>query len=418
MREDFFGEERKQKEHNNIKSDMITLEEFSKFDTTELFKKGKKKNNITNEKTVPLTKLIYEEKEKEKEIKIKQEPFINIGIKNEKGVISPTKATKIFDTTIYEKKPGGGYQIQIKSEVNMIEDAKKKTEADREKGRKIIYDNLINGIKHLQENTKILDDFEKENQNLKSQISLIKENNTTTIDTYYKELANSIENNLFKNCEQKTQGSYFFSFLQEFALLIKDSKKILFRVILGDLTSEEISKFKGDDFLPEEKRRAKEELKKKEIERMKFKGPMKILAISNKGRMLTEIQDIIDVNKNTFSLDTQIPSNSENSSNLSEYYEKVKIMKEKYPNMFENDIKFLVEMKEPNEEQIQNRLNDIIQETLNLEEQRELFSYRKKTLQKKAERHYKKISNTTDKTLLEKKINDYIQSISFDLKPY
>ena len=85
----------------------------------------------------------------------------------------------------------------------------------------------------------------------------------SNIDTHYKELANSIENNLFKNCEQKTQGSYFFSFLQEFALLLKDSKKILFRVILGDLTSEEISKFKGDDFLPEEKRKAKEELKKK-----------------------------------------------------------------------------------------------------------------------------------------------------------
>ena len=193
MREDFFGEEKKKKENNNIKSDIITLEEFSKFDTTELFKKKKKKNNnITNDKNIPQTKLIYEEKEKE--IKIKQEPFINIGIKSEKGVVSPTKATKIFDTTIYEKKPGGGYQVQIKSEANIIEDAKKKTEADREKARKIIYDNLINGIKYLQKNTKILDDFEKEKLNLKSQISLIKENNTSNIDTHYKELANSIEN--------------------------------------------------------------------------------------------------------------------------------------------------------------------------------------------------------------------------------
>ena len=31
---------------------------------------------------------------------------------------------------------------------------------------------------------------------------------------------------------------------------------------------------------------------------MKFEGPMRIQAISNKGRMLTEIQDIIDINKN------------------------------------------------------------------------------------------------------------------------
>ena len=45
------------------------------------------------------------------------------------------KQARIFDTTIYEKKPGCGYHVQIKSEVNTIEDAKKKTESDREKAR-------------------------------------------------------------------------------------------------------------------------------------------------------------------------------------------------------------------------------------------------------------------------------------------
>ena len=418
--EDYFGKENKK---NNIinKSDIITLEEFSKFDTTELFKKGKKKNlNATIDKMFAQAKASMEEKE----IKIKQEPFINLSIKSERGAASPIKSTaKIFDTTIYEKKPGGGYQVQIKSEANMIEDAKKKIDSDREKARKIIYDNLINGVKHLQNNSKILEDFEKERPNLKAQIFLIKDNNISRIDTYYKELANSIEDKLFKNCEQKTQGSYFFPFLQEFALLLKDSKKILFRVILGDLTSEEISKFKGEDFLPEEKRKEKEELKNKEIEKIKFKGDMKIRAISNKGRMLTEIQDIIDVNKN-FGLDTQIETNIK-ESHYSEYYEKLKVMKEKYPNMIENDIQFLVEVKEPNEDEIQNRLNSIIQETLNLEEQKELFTMRKKILRKKAERHFKKNStngangfNVSDKKLLDNKINDYVQSISFDIKPY
>ena len=419
--EDFFGKENKKNNINN-KTEIITLEEFSKFDTSELFKKGKKKNqNATIDKMFAQAKSNMEERE----IKIKQEPFINLSFKSERGVGSPIKTSKIFDTTIYEKKPGGGYQVQIKSEINMIEDAKKKTESDREKARKIIYDNLINGVKHLQNNSEILDDFEKEKPDLKNQISLIKENNISKIDTHYKELANSIEKNLFKNCEQKTQGSYFFPFLQEFALLLKDSKKILFRVVLGDLTSEEISKFKGEDFLPEEKRKEKEELKNKEIEKIKFKGDMKIRAISNKGRMLTEIQDIIDVNKN-FGLENQIETNIK-ESHFSEYYEKLKAMKEKYPNMIENDIQFMVEVKEPNEEEIQNRLNSIIQETLNLEEQNELFNKRKKILEKKAEKHFKKINNGTNgsngingigKKLSDDITNNYIQSISFDIKPF
>ena len=150
---------------------------------------------------------------------------------------------------------------------------------------------------------------------------------------------------------------------------------------------------------------------------MKFNGPMKIMAISNKGRMLTEIQDIIDVNKN-FGLDTQINMNVEENPHFSEYYEKLKIMKEKYPNMAENDVKFLVEAKEPDEDEIQSRLNSIIQETLDLEEQKELFMIRKHILQKKAERHFKKLNDGNDKKLLGKKVQDYIKRISFDIKPY
>lgn len=410
-------------------SETITLDEFSEFNTAELFKKSKKKLPVNNNATIEmfLTKIHLQEKEKEK--KIKQEPFINLGIKTEtpNHVNSPIKSTtKIFDTTIYEKKNIGGHSTLIKIEPNYQEENKKKTETEREKARKIIYDNLINGIKLLQNNTKILDDFGKENPKLNEQISLIKSNNFTIIETKYKELATSIENNLFNNCEQKASSKYF-AFLQEFALLVRDSKKILYRVILGDLTSEEISKFKGDDFLPEEKRKELEELKQKEIQKMKFEGPMKIKAISNKGRMLTEIQDIIDVNKNiNYNLDTQISLGVEEKQFLSdgkknpryEYYQKLKLMQEKYPYMCENDIKFLVEAKEPNEEDITNKLNSIIQETLDLEEQKELFSFRRQKLKKKAERYYKKHHDGDDKTLLQKKYDNYINLISFDIKPY
>ena len=414
LNEDYFGKGNYNKEDN--KNNLITLEEIAQFDTSELFKKGKKKNtNPVADKTIIQNRNNIEEKE----VKIKTEKFINLGIKTEKGVVSPAKQPRIFDTTIYEKKPGGGYQVQaqIKSEINIIEDTKKKTESDREKARKIIYDNLLNGVKYLQKHPEILENFGKENPNLTSQISLIKENNISVINTHYKELANSIEKNLFESCEQKTQGSYFLPFLREFALLIKESRKILIRVILGEITSEEISKYRGDDFLPEEKKKEKEELKNKEIEKMKFKGPMKILAISNKGRMLTEIQETIDVNRNTYGFDTQLRTDG-NSLHLSEYYEKVKLMKEKYPNMAENDIKFLVEAKEPGGDEIQSRLNSIIQETFNLEEQKELFTMRKRFLQRKAERFFKKKNEKTEINLMDDKVQDYIKSISFDIKAY
>lgn len=418
MSEEFFV---KENEKNGLKyknNNGININEKEKYESIESVKKSKKKKNDRN----ATIEMIFEKArvnapEKEREIKIKQEPFINLGVKVEKNVGSPIKVSgRIFDTTIYEKKPGGGYQVQIKSEPNIIEDIKKRIESDREKARKIIFENLINGIKYLQKNNKILDDLENEKPSLKEKITLIKNNNLALIENDYKELGNTIEKNLFYNCEQKTQGSYFFPFLQEFALLMKNSKNILFKVILGELSAQEISSFKGDDFLPEEKRKEKEELKKKEIQRIKFTGPMKIMAISNKGRMLTEIQDIIDVNKNF--VEAPINMNVEENPRYSEYYQKLKIMKEKYPNMAENDVKFLVEAREPDEEEIQNRLNSIIQETLDLEEQKDLFTVRKKILERKAEKYLKKCKDKNDKQFLGKKVNDYIQRISFDIKHY
>ena len=416
---DKFFEMRNKANNSRQNISNFKVEEISKFDTGEIIKKTKKRDNEMNGTIdIYLNKSTANVQEREKEIKIKPEPFINLGIKKEKNVVSPVKLSKIFDTTIYEKKPGGGYQVQIKSEVNTLEELKKRTETEREKARKIIYENLLNGIKYLQKNDPILDNLEKNNPKFKQTISLIKENNLINIELHFRELANSIENNLFNNCGQKTQGSYFFTFLQEFALLIKNSKNILFRVILGDLTAEEISKFKEEDFLPEEKRREKEELKKKEIKKIQFTGPNKVYVVSNKGRMLTEIQDNIEINKNNIGLENQINMNVVETPKFSEYYEKLKNMKDKYPNMSENEVKFLVEAKEPDGEEIGNKLNTIIQKTLDLEEQRELLISREKILKKKAEKHFKKIKDKTDENLLRKKTQDYIKRISFDIKAY
>ena len=196
------------------------------------------------------------------------------------------------------------------------------------------------------------------------------------------------------------------------------------------MTSEEISKFKGDDFLPEEKRKEKEELKQKEIQKMKFEGPMKIQAISNKGRMLTEIQDIIDVNKNNnyninYNMDTpgmdieeqQFLPDGKNNPKY-EYHQKMKLMQEKFPNLKENDIKFMIDYKDPNEDYIQNKLNSIIQENLSLEDIKDLLAFRRQQLMKKAEKHYKKRKDIVNKALLEENMEKYIQDNSFSLKFY
>ena len=428
MSEDFFISENVQNTINNNGNCGDKVE--CKFDTAELFQKSKKKNNIKNDTIeVTLTRTNNAKETKKKEKKIKQEPFIELGIKSEKKFNSPLKKVKspikspnkkMFDITIYEKK-SGGYQSQVKIERilerNSIEENKKKMETERDRARKIIYDNMINGVNYLQKHSEILERFEKEKERPIKQeyLSLIKNNNSYLIKNKYKEFANLIESNLFKNCEEKT-GSAYYSFLQEFALLIKNSKNLLFRIILGELTPEEISKFKVDDFLPEEKRKEIEELKNKEIQKIKFNGPMTIMAISNKGRMLTEIQDNIEVNKINYVMDTHL--NQDDKLNFSKFSQKMKKMKEKYPNMNENDAKFLIEAMEPDEEEIQKKISSMIHETLNLEEQKEFLSFRKNKLRRKAEKYYKKVNDGTDKQLLGKKIQDYMDIISLGIKSY
>ena len=357
------------------------------------------------------------------EKKIKQEPHvINLGIKEEKN------ANFLFETTIYSRKSNQNF---IKLESVSYEELKKKTDSEREKARNILYSKIIQGINMLQKNPKVLDDFEKEKSELIPNITLIRKKDKNEIEKKYKELSNSIENHLFEYCDKKTSQNYF-SFLREFSASMKNSIMILYRLILGDITPEEISKFKPDDFLPEEKRKQKEELIRKAVQNMQFKEPMVIRAMQVKGRMLSEIQDNIEINKTDFITDMMSNMNSEGSA-YSEYHQKVKKMKEEYPNMNENDIKFLVEAKEPSLDEIQNKLNSIIQETLNLEEQKELFSYRQSKLMKKAERYFKKKkdkncdekSNKNDNNvgnyLIGKKFvnpQEYIKFISLEIKPY
>jgi hypothetical protein len=284
----------------------------------------------------------------------------------------------------------------------------------------------MDGISILQKDKKILNDFEKEKPELLPKITLIRNNDKQSIEAHYKELANSIEINLFEHCGKKTSHSYL-SFLREFSASMKNAINILYRLILGDLTPKEISKFKPDDFLPEEKRKQKEELIRKTVQNMQFKEPMIIRATQVKGRMLTEIQDNIEINKPNYMMDMMLNLNTESSS--SEYQQKIKKMREEYPGFSENDVKFLVEAKEPSQDDIEDKLNSLIHKTLSLEEQKELFDFRQNKLMKKAERFFKKKkdvknnekNNNCDKMFLGKKFgnsHEYIKFISLDIKPY
>ena len=408
--ENFFNQMKKEK------NEIITLDEFASIKSPDVSKKNKKGDKDRNAKI----DFILTKGNNSVEKRIKQEQHvINLGIKEEKN-----NSNIAFDTTIYTRKSNQG---TIKLESFSMEDMKKKTESEREKARNLFYSKIIDGINMLLKDQKFLDDFSKEKPESIPKIALLKTSNKKEIETKYKELANSIEKNLFESCDKKTSQTYL-SFLREFSASVKNAISILYRVILEDISAEEISKFKSDDFLPEEKRKQKEELIRKTVQNMQFKEPMIIRATQVKGRMLTEIQDNIETNKNNLIMDMMMNLNSEGGMS-SEYHQKIKKMKDEYPNMSENDIKFLVDAKEPSQDEIQNKLNSIIQETMNLEEQKELFSYRQNRLMKKAERFFKKKkdvknnekNNNCDKMFLGKKFgnsHEYIKFISLDIKPY
>ena len=414
--ESFFQSSKKKKEKStNNSNEIITLEEFADIKTQDV---SKKKKDDKSDRNTKIDMILSSGKNSVN--KIKQEPHvINLSstkIKDEKF---------IFDTTVYPKKSNPSI---IKLEAISLEEIKRKTDLEREKTRNLFFSKIMDGINMLQKTPKILDDFQKEKPELLPQITLIKNNDKNTIESHYKDLANSLEKNLFERCDKKTSQTYL-SFLREFSASMKNAINILYRLILGDITPEEMSKFTSDDFLPEEKRKQREELIRKTVQNMQFKEPMIIRATQVKGRMLSEIQDNIEINKPNYIMDMMLNLNTESTS--SEYYQKIKKMKEEYPSFSDNDIKFLVEAKDPSRDEVENKLNSLIHKTLNEEEQKVLFEFRKNQLMRKAERFFKKkkdgkngnninLKNGKNSFLGKKFLNsqDYIKHISLDIKPY
>ena len=75
-------------------------------------------------------------------------------------------------------------------------------------------------------------------------------------------LAHQIEENL--NNLYKNKSTSYYNFLQEFYKCQKNAFDLVIKVIFGEYTPEQISKFKDDDILSEEQKKEKEE--KKNIE--------------------------------------------------------------------------------------------------------------------------------------------------------
>ena len=91
----------------------------------------------------------------------------------------------------------------------------------------------------------------------------------------------------------------------------------------------------------------------------------------------------------------------------------------------------MIDLTSPNEEEIKDRLNNLIQENLEVAEQSEFFDIRKNILRKEAERRIKISEKNKNKNINEKeninmiendendnKIDNCIENISFDIRYY
>ena len=411
---------KKKEEPQKIPTYEIDENQFNKSNNINLSENEDIKDNINKNSE---KKTSYNNKKDSTPVKI--DKFLSIKREaNPVPIISlapPPKNPKLF-----EVKQNSAAQSTIKIERHLTEEEKaKKTEATREQCRKFILENILKGIENLQQNQNILDNLIVEKPHLSNQINLIKENNDLLIQSHYKNMAKLIEESLFKFSNSKTESNYI-DFFQEFTKLKYDNMKLLHQIILGEYTPEEIGKFHGEDFLSEEKKKRRAELKHKEFANMIIKENNEVRLVSNKGRMLTEVQNYIDVSKvgNYNGIETQtnpvrlsvaekeILDDGKKNPRF-EYYQKLKSMSEKYPNLSENNLKLLIELKEPDEDYIENKLSSAIQNALDLEEQHKFFEFRSNYLRKMADGYF--ITNT-GRNGEEKDIQDHIKKISFDIK--
>ena len=166
---------------------------------------------------------------------------------------------------------------------------------------------------------------------------------------------------------------------------------------------------------------------------MILKGDKEVKLTLNKGRMLSEKEIYIEDKNNNVDIfmNEQKDEIDEryDDDKVKKYKEKLRKKKEEYPHLKSEDIKMLIDLTNPNEEDIKDRLNNLIQENLEVGEQSEFFDIRKNILRKEAEKRIKNSEKNKNKNINEKeninmiindendnKIDNYIENISFDIR--
>ena len=304
----------------------------------------------------------------------------------------------------------------------------KENNINREKSQNLIYEILSTGLIRLQNNKKLLEKYkDKELYNLilSDDISVLLK---------LKELSEKIEENLY-NLYQNKESSYY-NFLQDFH---KSSFDLIIRIILGEFTPEQISKFTEDDFLSEEQKKEKEKKKKNEYNKMVIKNDSVKLTL-NKGRMLSEQEIFYDEKNNNDAYminDKEEDDGMYDSEKVKKYKEKIEKKQKEFPNMKIDDIKMLIDLTSPNEDDIKKKLFDLIQDNLGLDEQSNFFEKRNELLKKEAKKilnikEKEKKKKNEEKNILGKNLNsnedkkykndendagveNVIQNISFDM---
>ena len=263
-----------------------------------------------------------------------------------------------------------------------------------------------------------------------NEFKINKEKGADKIYNILKEGLNYIKINLnilekYKNCKNNKPSS-FSNYLQEFNKCKKNSIDLIIIIILEEYSPEEISQFKENDFLSDEQKKENEEKKKNEINKMRFKSDEnEVKLIINKGRMLSE-KEIYNEDRNEDNLFiSNENSNVEilENNKIKEYNEKIKEKKKQFPNMNIDEIKMLIDLKELNSQYIDDKLNKLIQDNFDIEEQDYFFEKRKIILEKEAKKILKKNkknnennnNNNGNLETIEKKIRDITFEIQFNL---
>ena len=331
-----------------------------------------------------------------------EEDIINIS--RDSALNLSKKSTSSFTTQSRSDKIEQSLNLTRKSKSSIIIGSSNKIQENinREKGLSLIYKVLKEGFELIQNNFDLRNQYEQNN------------NRNKITNTNLSNFSEQIEKNLF--LLYKSNSSLYKNFLLEFNKIKKNSQDLLFKIIIGHYTPEQISNFKGDDFLSEEKKKEKEIQKLAQMESMKFKNESNNIKMTmSKGNLLTEKEVFIESNNH---------ENENINLNLKMINSDDKILEKQkqFPDLKISDIKNLISMETPGQQYIKQRLRQMLKQNLDInslnyfkEKRKNMIIRKAKTL---ANQEMKKINGNDKENIrnypeYESKVNDYLEKISF-----